>query len=987
MENSEVFKKNIDRWAVTFPKDAEKLEQLTCARLSFCTASNGMQNLKCEADGKITYLHSQQDPVDELFKWLSTLNLIGVQTVIFYGVGLGYAYEILHSWLKADPQRSLVFIEDDPEVLHRLFECERGTLLLQDSQVWIFLIENLREGSEKFQMLARRFGQGKYQLTGLCSYLEHKIQTMVQLNDIVEYLMNMQYIVNTEMTQFAGGFYNNFYYNVFDLPHDYLAGPLEGKFKGVPAIICGAGPSLKKNIELLATLKDKALIFGGGTAMNALNNAGIHPHFGVGIDPNSDQILRLITNTAYDIPYFYHRRLNAFALQAVHGDHLYVSSGLSYPLSDWLDRHLGLSPKNLDEGYNVVNFSLAIAHALGCNPIITVGVDLAYSEDASYSTLSDPHPIYANKQAYRTKGTDEELIPRVDIHGKPVLTLWKWLIESAWYANYLLEHPEMTMINATEGGLGFPGVPNMTLKDAVEKYMATSLDLDVAIHGEIQKAKVPENITNTQIENLLEEISSSLTRCEALCEEIKKEYQKQLSSTENPLLASLIEKLKAEVAYRDILRQFDDHCVNMFLKEMDKLELRAYEEDDTVKIRTAEIHIERYNLLKNGATINKKLLTTAKENYCAYIKKEIPPVQTKTSPKQEGFPHTTYSFEHNILTIVDPALNINLYDDSGTVSATIFYANGKKKIEKFLHNSTLHGPVRFFSETGSLLAEEWYNKGVRLGRSVSYFEDGTLCSIKYYRDHYLQGEYRVFYRNGNIKTRIDYAHGKYHGKVHLYYPNGQLKRIIDFKEGIIDGEEKVWNIDGKIIIDANYKNGRAVGLTRYWDPTTERLLKEVTFDEEGEITHVNAWDYEGTPLDLTQNSSKDYFDTMVNEANKLTSAIDQIYQQLEQLLPVLFTEINKNSKGKEEDFSSALEDIKQQIGGLRKIGKTLSIESGMDRNSTEEPIWKSPSMQAMMQERLNIAGPIIEQGILSIQTALCKTLIALEERNKQSNNE
>ena len=41
---------------------------------------------------------------------------------------------------------------------------------------------------------------------------------------------------------------------------------LFGKFHGIPAIICGAGPSLTRHIETLKNISDRALIFGGGSA-------------------------------------------------------------------------------------------------------------------------------------------------------------------------------------------------------------------------------------------------------------------------------------------------------------------------------------------------------------------------------------------------------------------------------------------------------------------------------------------------------------------------------------------------------------------------------------------------------------------------------------------------------------------------------------------------------------------------------------------------
>ena len=41
---------------------------------------------------------------------------------------------------------------------------------------------------------------------------------------------------------------------------------------------------------------------------------------------------------------------------------------------------------------------------------------------------------------------------RNDIHGNPVYTLWKWITEAKWISDFAENHPELTILNATEGG-------------------------------------------------------------------------------------------------------------------------------------------------------------------------------------------------------------------------------------------------------------------------------------------------------------------------------------------------------------------------------------------------------------------------------------------------------------------------------------------------------------------------------------------------------
>ncbi len=59
-------------------------------------------------------------------------------------------------------------------------------------------------------------------------------------------LMNL---IHNEYLSGQRGFLSNFYLNLFYLPDSQKGDALFGKFQRIPAIICGAGPSLQKRIS------------------------------------------------------------------------------------------------------------------------------------------------------------------------------------------------------------------------------------------------------------------------------------------------------------------------------------------------------------------------------------------------------------------------------------------------------------------------------------------------------------------------------------------------------------------------------------------------------------------------------------------------------------------------------------------------------------------------------------------------------------------
>lgn len=151
---------------------------------------------------------------------------------------------------------------------------------------------------------------------------------------------------------------------------------LRGKFAGVPAVICGAGPSLDQHIEKLK--KTDALILAGGSALSALKRHGITPHFGGCVDPDPP----LARFEGMDkMPFFYQSRASADVLEKVRGQLIWMPDNGGYPIEkQWV-----VAEESFDGGWNVATFLMAIAHHMGCDPIILIGVDLAAQDGKVYA--------------------------------------------------------------------------------------------------------------------------------------------------------------------------------------------------------------------------------------------------------------------------------------------------------------------------------------------------------------------------------------------------------------------------------------------------------------------------------------------------------------------------------------------------------------------------------------------------------------------------
>lgn len=243
---------------------------------------------------------------------------------------------------------------------------------------------------------------------------------------------------------------------------------LRGKFTGVPAVICGAGPSLEKSIEALRQVEGKALIFGGGSALGPLGRFQIPIHFAVSLDPNPP-VERFSRQIYFETPLFYEHQVAHTLLASHHGPRLALGDSGGFSLEQWLTEELGLSTS--DVGWNTATFATYIAALLGCNPIYFVGMDLCVYRESSYSV--------------GVEGLDDRInsIELRDRYGNPVTTRPDFLMGKKWLEEFAERHPHIEFYNASEGGLALKGIPYRELN-----LQRTPFDLQAWVHKEVQEA-------------------------------------------------------------------------------------------------------------------------------------------------------------------------------------------------------------------------------------------------------------------------------------------------------------------------------------------------------------------------------------------------------------------------------------------------------------------------------------------------------------------
>jgi len=337
--------------------------------------------------------------------------------------------------------------------------------------------------------------------------------------------------------------FENFVRNVPHLKHAFYANGLKNAFQGIPAIICGAGPSLQGAIPLLKQLEKKALIIAGGSAVAALSAKGVMPHFGMAIDPNLEEYRRFRNSFALECPLLFSTRLFPGVFRTCNGPFGYMRTGIGGAPELWLEEELGLTDpllgENLsEESTSVMPICLAFAQHIGCSTVMLAGVDLAYTDGRRYAEgISKEKEQFGAIEA--AKSAPDRILRRKDKRGQFVKTAVRWVMEAAALSHFAKKHPEIRWINTTEGGLPIGGFEEMALESFP---FSNEWDLTKLVQQQIAQNPMPE------LKDLMGELKESLERLISHLEILadKKKGFKALAEFE------LKEELAASVLFYDI---------------------------------------------------------------------------------------------------------------------------------------------------------------------------------------------------------------------------------------------------------------------------------------------------------------------------------------------------------------------------------------------------------------------------------------------------
>lgn len=481
------------------------------------------------ATGATALMHSRYDPVDEARKLADTVDTTDKPLLFVHGLGLGYHVEAL---FRKAGRESLIFVfEPKIEVLCAALLKRNLSEMLASNRVAIVTT------ADKAGLFARLMPNSALTSLGVAT-LKHAPSIQLAPREhaefeqlVADFLAYAKTCVSTLVLNGKRTAENI----IRNLPW-YVSSPgmsrLAGAYAAKPAIIVSAGPSLRKNKQLLRSAQGNAVLISVQTTLKPMLELGIEPNFVTSLDYHD-----ICTRFFENLPATLQTELVAEpkATDAIFEMNPGPLSILGNDFAESLLHEMRLNKARLPAGATVAHLAFYLAEHMGCDPIIFVGQDLGFSDGLCYAPGTSYEDVWRPElgafcslemKQWEQIIRDRPILRRVPDHaGRPTYTEER-LFTYLQHFERDFARCRARVIDATEGGVMKRGATPMPLAEAIATYCSAPLGvaaphhrgldwthLDAAIH--CLRRRIEETTTIASISGqtlpLLEEIRDHLT--------------------------------------------------------------------------------------------------------------------------------------------------------------------------------------------------------------------------------------------------------------------------------------------------------------------------------------------------------------------------------------------------------------------------------------------------------------------------------------------
>lgn len=459
-------------------------------------------------DRKI-YIGSRYSVERDINRFNENVNHINANTVIV-AFGIACGEHIKEALKNLGDSNKIIIIEPSKEILNLFLNTEYSRIILQDKRVMLYDFDKkniqdiLSKNIENYQV-------DNIKVISFANYSTIFQEEFKELNKVLRKVAMNKRTGRDTISFFSQSFFQNFIKNLNNSAGYGVINSYKDMFKNKPSIIVSAGPSLEKNIHLLKEVQDKFVIICGARTLKALTNIGVTPDFVCAVDPQDITYTIMKNELNSNVPLVFMESANYKLVSEYKGSKILFSNE---GMETYIKSIVGKEVDSLMQGGSVAHVCMGLSYYLGCNPIIFIGQDLAYTGDKfhaeSTKAMENPGDVAVaefekNKEQWQNMSGQNIYVK--DINGDLVRTS---IILNSYKEEFedLIEKCQgVTFINSTEGGAHINGAEVISLKEAIGKYSKGEFDKNINFMDIIKEDTIKDNLID--IENNLMNIKEA----------------------------------------------------------------------------------------------------------------------------------------------------------------------------------------------------------------------------------------------------------------------------------------------------------------------------------------------------------------------------------------------------------------------------------------------------------------------------------------------
>lgn len=506
------YKKNIEALAKRNPRLAQIVDSTKLTGRYVVAPSQRKDRLPSIVDVKYNKnFYNNIDPYRVAEQDIKSRKLNVPDLAVFLGFGLSYE---VHEYIRNCPSARILIIERDPELLKTTFSTINCTDLINSANIYFAGCEDIRMS---YPVIFNFFNitANMYYLKAI-NVVEQPLSFAVNKDYYLNSLKMVKEAINQVLLLYGNDPYDSLLgikYTLRNIPIiiDYPGiSDLKDVFKGKPGIVVASGPSLNKNVKLLDGLREKAVICAADGSVKILKHHGLAPaHLVTSLERVIATSYLFEGLTEEDVKDSYLAACPVVVPETYAnfpGEKIIVYR--NFATFEWLDIKKGI----LDIGPSAGNMAFKVLEYLGCDPIIMIGQDLAYTDDLvshaeGFHYGSDK--VENNNNIIEVEGNYQEKVKTNSVYKQFLLHYER---DIATYKG--------TAINATEGGAKIHGTEIMTFQEAIDKYIKDEIDTTATIKKHLKHIKYKEK--EKQIKETLKKLYHAKNVCDkvtAICSE------------------------------------------------------------------------------------------------------------------------------------------------------------------------------------------------------------------------------------------------------------------------------------------------------------------------------------------------------------------------------------------------------------------------------------------------------------------------------------